>query len=255
MEDTDFDAIASDFEKEIYGSSKGYVRLQVLLEDLLSEIPQIEHGDLNVLDAGGGAGHMAIWMARSSNNVLLCDPSQEMLDKAEEAIHAANLQEAVTVRHSSIQNLDSSIGDFDVILCHAVLEWLGNPRDTLEHLAKFLNPHGYLSLMFYNNNAALMKRVFKGEFTTLIHDDEGDSSSRGPGVSPLAEKVVRGWLDKFGLRVRSKAGIRIFHDHLPIDARTGERIEDLLEVEKRLRKQEPFASLGQHIHLVCERTG
>ena len=70
---------------------------------------------------------------------------------------------------------------------------------------------------------------------------------------PLAEEIVRGWLDELGLRARSKAGIRIFHDHLPDAARDRERLDDLLEIEGALRRHEPFASLGQHIHLVCER--
>ena len=44
----------------------------------------------------------------------------------------------------------------------------------------------------------------------------------------------------------------MFHDHLPSSVRD-ENLEDLLSVEKELRTREPFASLGQHIHLVCER--
>ncbi len=62
-------------------------------------------------------------------------------------------------------------------------------------------------------------------------------------------------MGELGLRVRSKAGIRILHDHVPEDLRRPERIGELLEAEKRLRSQEPFASLGQHTHLVCERSG
>jgi len=66
---------------------------------------------------------------------------------------------------------------------------------------------------------------------------------------------VRGWLGGLGLGVRSKAGVRILHDHVPEDLRRPERIGELLEAEKRLRGREPFCSLGQHTHLVCERGG
>lgn len=54
--------------------------------------------------------------------------------------------------------------------------------------------------------------------------------------------------------MRSKAGIRVLHDHVPEELRRPERIEELLAAEKRLRGREPFASLGQHTHLVCERS-
>ncbi|CAN5584056.1 hypothetical protein BH24ACT22_BH24ACT22_15480 [soil metagenome] len=105
MKDTNFDGIASHFEEEIYGSSKGYIRLQVLVEDLLSEIPQIERGNLDVLDASGGAGQMAVRVAQLGNNIILCDPSREMLDMAEQATRTANVSRTITTINSSIQDL------------------------------------------------------------------------------------------------------------------------------------------------------
>ena len=69
--DINFDGIATSFEEEIYGSSKGHIRLHVLREDTLSEIPQIERGGLSILDARGGSGRMTLRMARLGNKVLL----------------------------------------------------------------------------------------------------------------------------------------------------------------------------------------
>ena len=254
--DADFDEIAGSFEEEIYGSSKGYVRLNVLWEDLSREVPEISQGGLSILDAGGGAGHMALAMAQSGNDVLLCDPSHEMLLRAEKVIGETSLPGTVTTLHSSIQDLKvSEHGEFDVITCHAVLEWLSDPRETLGHLARFLKHDGCLSLMFYNRNATLMKKVLEGEFSTVLREYEEGFSPRGwgQGATPLAEERVREWLDESGLKVCSKAGIRIFHDHVPDSAREPGYLDTLLTLEKGLRNEEPFASLGQHIHLVCER--
>jgi S-adenosylmethionine-dependent methyltransferase len=47
---------------------------------------------------------------------------------------------------------------FDVIICHAVLEWLADPQDALGRLSGLLKADGLLSLMFYNRNASLLKR-------------------------------------------------------------------------------------------------
>lgn len=255
--DTNFDGIAASFEGEIYGSSKGYVRERVLWEDLSDGVRRIAHGGLFVLDAGGGAGRMALRMARFGNRVVLCDPSREMLDRAEQAIREANLSGSVTTVHSPIQDLKSSTdGEFDVVMCHAVLEWLADPKVALSHLAGLLKSDGRMSLMFYNHNAALLKRVFGGEFAEAMRERREGYSPRGwgDGATPLAEETVREWLNEYGLAVESKAGIRIFHDHLPEDIRDQERLDGLLAVERELRKQEPFASLGQHIHLICERS-
>ena len=225
--DVDFDGKAEGFEEEIYGSSKGYIRLRVLWEDLLTEIPRISHGGLSILDAGGGSGHMAFRLAEQGNSVVLCDPSREMLAKAEEAVSEANLSDLVTIRHSSIQDLERA-GDFDVITCHAVLEWLADPETTLRHLVQLLRKDGLLSLMFYNQNAALLKRIFRGELAGVSVDLDGERQN--DGCTPLAEETVRAWLENFGMKVVSKSGIRMFHDHLPDLIRSRDRLDDLLEV-------------------------
>ncbi len=259
MRDTNFDGISASFERDIYASSKGYVRLGVLWEDLSSAIPEVARGGLSVLDAGGGAGHVALLMARSGNEVVLCDPSQEMLDKANESTSRADLSGSVTTVRSTIQDLRERIdGRFDLVVCHAVLEWLADPKAAVGHLSGFMEPRsGLLSLLFYNREAAFLKQVLKGEFAEALHGRRDGFAPRGwgRGCTPLAEDEVRGWLDELGLKMRSKAGIRIFHDHLPSGTLEDQQeLEDLLRVEKEMRGQEPFASLGQHLHLVCERT-
>ncbi|CAN5584047.1 hypothetical protein BH24ACT22_BH24ACT22_15470 [soil metagenome] len=111
------------------------------------------------------------------------------------------------------QALNDSIGEFDVVLCHAVLEWLANPGDTLRHLTKFLKPDGHLSLMFYNRNARLIKQIVRGNFMLELDEKDGIQSLRGSRANPLEDGLVQSWLEELGLEVRSKAGIRIFHDH------------------------------------------
>ena len=76
----------------------------------------------------------------------------------------------------------------------------------------------------------------------------------GEAVHDVSEDEVRAWLEGLGLKVRSKAGICIFHDYLPSGTLDDQQqLENLLKVEEEMRGQEPFASLGQH--LVCESGG
>jgi len=140
-----------------------------------------------------------------------------------------------------------------VVCCHAVLEWLADPGAALEHLAGFLKPGGRLSLMFYNHNAALLKRALEGDLSLALGEEDPHRRGWGEGATPLAEDDILAWLGDLGLRVSSKAGVRVLHDHVPEELRRPDRLGELLEAEKRLRGREPFASLGQHTHLVCER--
>jgi S-adenosylmethionine-dependent methyltransferase len=215
--DVSFDGMADAFEAEIYGSSKGEIRLGVLWEDMLANIPRLAAGGLRALDAGGGAGHVAVRLAGLGNEVVLCDPSREMLDRAQAAIEECKVCDRVSVVHAPIQQLGTLVdGSFDVIVCHAVLEWLANPHGTLGELTGLLEPDGELSLMFYNRNARLLKLILSGAFEEALDESRSPPQSRGSERSaiPLAEEAVTAWLADLGLGVRSKSAIRIFHDHL-----------------------------------------
>src|SRR2546426_2528522 len=148
--DVVFDGLADDFERDIYDSSKGYIRLNVLWHDLSEGLPRFQEGNWRILDAGGGMGQIALRLATLGHTIVLCDPSTEMLAKAESKLQAQELRDRVQLIESSIQQLPERVsGQFDVILCHAVLEWLAAPQDALLSLRPFLLPHGYLSLMYY----------------------------------------------------------------------------------------------------------
>ena len=250
--DTIFDGMAS-FLEDIYGTTKGDVRLHVLWQDLLTAIPALSAGGLRIIDVGAGIGEIANKVAELGHEVTLCDPSHEMLEKARTSIHEAGLSHTVRFVESAAQELqDKCVGQFDVVMCHAVLEWLADPKEGLSGLLSLLNPDGYLSLMFYNRNAAILKRVLRGEHIGALKESKADSENDQRPVS-LEPDVVQSWLIGSGLHVHSKAGIRIFHDHLPEQFRRPGELEELLQMETEFRKREPFASLAQHIHFVCRR--
>ena len=248
--DVDFDPLAQAFAKSIYGSSKGYIRLNILWRDLLSELPHLEEGGLDVLDVGGGMGQVAVKLAKLGNRITLCDPSEEMLTKAYRTVKRENLTETVTLVHAAVQDLsDYTDKTFDVITCHAVLEWLADPQETLGQMLSFLKPEGSLSLMFYNRNAFVLKRMLNGNLAA-VRDLE--TQEHAP-PSPLSAEDVTKWLKTLGWHVKSKTGVRIFHDHVPEAVRQSE-LDDLLELEQLYAKRDPFASLAQHVHLVCCRS-
>jgi S-adenosylmethionine-dependent methyltransferase len=251
--DVHFDTIACQFEQDVYGSSKGYIRWNVLWEDLISELPQLAQGNLTILDAGGGAGRMTLALAKYGNHVTLCEPSKEMLGKAQTLVASENLTENVSFVNKALQDFMPE-KSFDVILNHAILEWLAEPKKALEHLVKQLEPNGYLSLMFYNRNAALFKDILAGDFSLEALQEGSLRKGWNEESNPLFPETILAWLNEFGIQVKSKAGIRIFHDHISEEKRV-EKLEQLLVAEKTLRKREPFASLAQHVHFICQKQG
>lgn len=58
-------------------------------------------------------------------------------------------------------------GLFDLVMCHAVLEWVTSSDEVIGVLSAFVKPNGQLSLMFYNQNVAVFKTVLRGYFESL----------------------------------------------------------------------------------------
>ncbi len=192
------------------------------------------------------------------HSVVLCDVSEEMLAKAAIRAAEAGVTDAIDIRHLSIQGY-ANIADekFDLVLCHAVLEWLDDPKSAVRDLALLVKQGGQVSLMFYNRFASLLKRTLAGDFEAVLKDYQTGPIRRGwgEGATALDNEVVVSWLEEQDLEVNARAGIRIFHDHVVDKLGGPQRLTQLIELEKAVCRSEPFASLGQHTHLTCRWVG
>lgn len=115
---------------------------------------------------------------------------------------------------------------------------------------------GVLSLAFCNRNTSILKRMLRGEFAEALREPSGQVRAHGwgNGAMALAEREVREWVHEAGSTVYAKAGIRISTITYPFARRAADRLGDLLTVERQQRREEPFASLGQHVYLLCARS-
>lgn len=71
----------------------------------------------HVLDAGGGAGRYAVWLAERGHDVTLLDVSFGQLDVARRKVHEHEVQDRVTIEQGDIRNLPFTAETFDVVCC------------------------------------------------------------------------------------------------------------------------------------------
>ncbi len=94
-----------------------------------------------MLDAGGGEGQTAIKMAERGHQVILCDLSAQMIDRAKQAAEAKGVSDNMQFIHCAAQDVASHLETpVDLILFHAVLEWVADPRSVLQTLWSVLRP-------------------------------------------------------------------------------------------------------------------
>lgn len=252
--DQNFDDLSSRFRKNIYNTAKGQIRLNILWRDLLEQIPDIEAGGLSILDAGAGQGNFALQLAQKNHQLTLCDLSANMLQDAQELFSQHKLDKNVRFIHTPVQELSKHIDtQFDVVLFHAVLEWLAEPEDTLKQLLKFIKPGGYLSLMFYSRTGLIYQNLTHGNFDHILNNAlSGEGKSLTP-TNPQNPEDVYGWLNDLELNTLLKSGVRVFYDGISRERRKQINEEELFELEKRFSRIEPYCSLARYIHVVCRK--
>lgn len=95
----------------------------------------------------------------------------EMLNLAEQEIAKNGLLEQYRLVHCPVQEVGQFIEQpVDLILFHAVMEWLVDPISALSGLLEQIKPGGVISVMFYNYHGLLFKNLICGNLT---HIEEG----------------------------------------------------------------------------------
>ncbi len=254
MQDRNFDDIAEKFSQNIYGTTKGQIRQAILWQELDAILVTLPQRALRVLDAGGGEGQVACGLAARGHQVLLCDLSGEMLQRAREHAMEKGVSENMQFKQISAQQIGQYLDTpVDLVLFHAVLEWVVQPQEVLAALWDALAPGGVLSLMFYNVHGLILRNLTLGNFGYLQAGMRKRKKKTLSPDYPRDPEQVYGWLRQCGFTIERRAGIRVFHDYMRDKDKQIACFDDVLAMEKHYCRQEPFLSLGRYIHVTARK--
>ena len=264
--DRSFDAIADHFEKKVYGGLKGDIRLAVLRRDIFAYVDQMSQKlgrPLRILDVGAGLAQLAIELAAQGHTVVVNDISANMLAKAKVSAEQAQSTENISWYICPYQQLEEQLAaenveKFDLILCHALLEWLAEPVAVMDFFDKHLTENGALSLCFYNPASFDYRNLIMGNFNlldTLLHkdDNQADNKKSLTPNHPVAKQEVELWLQQHHYQTLTTSGLRVFHDYSPLKRGGHNDPEAVIRMELRYSQQEPYKWLGRYLHILASR--
>lgn len=242
-----FDGMAEKFARSLYNAPRGELRL-ALLDSLLPDM--LELSGQPTLDVGGGLGQQAAWLARRGHLVTLAEPSGDMLDHARQALAETSFAERVRCVQAPLQALVTAApGPWPLVVCHAVLEWMGDPCAALTALGRLVAPGGQLSLMVFNRDALRFANVIKGN-RQKARDDRLEGWGRGKRltpVSPLTHAQIERFAQAAGLEIEATAGIRIFQDYLREPVADADDQATLFALERQYCRTDPHWRLGRYL--------
>lgn len=254
LEDRNFDKLVDKFERKVYDTVKGEWRLKLLKEDLSAFANNNQpQRPLKVWDAGCGLAQMSQWLGQFGHDMTLCDLSHQMLIRAKHNFADHNLKAHFI--EGAAQEVAKQLDEFDLVLFHAVLEWLAQPKDTLEAVANKVKPGGHLSLLFYNRNSVVIRNALKGAWRLdmLLNNEYMGKGKKLTPPNPQIPEEVCAWLADWGFEIEVHTGIRIFHDFMTPEAVEQTNMDELEALEYRYCREPTYRNMARYIHVLAKR--
>lgn len=147
-------------------------------------------------------GQFSRWLLRRGSHfrVTLCDISATMLRLAEQMSSEEGLASRIAFEQVSAQD---ATGEYHLVLCHALLEWLQHPIRVLHAVAERVQTDGYLSVLFYNRPALVYRNLTSGRLAKIV---EGKQTGFGHSLTPyhsFTAEQIRDVLYPLGFEVTS----------------------------------------------------
>ncbi|MGP5514615.1 methyltransferase domain-containing protein [Psychrobacter alimentarius] len=263
--DRNFNAIADHFEKKVYGGLKGEIRLAVLRRDIFEYSAKMSEKlgrPLRILDVGAGLAQISIELATQGHSLVINDISANMLEKAKTS--AAQIDKALDITWyvCPYQDLEDKLNKdkisngakFDLILSHALLEWLAEPAMVMDFFDRQLANHGAISLCFYNPASFDYRNLIMGNFNLLDNTDyKADNKKSLTPNHPIAKEEVDTWLAAHHYQTILTSGLRVFHDYAPLKRGGHNHPDAVIRMELRYSQLEPYKWLGRYLHVMATR--
>ena len=206
---------------------------------------------LRILDFGSGYGlcanHYAQW-----HDVTAIEPDGEMIAQR---FHT----NMYTQIHGDVADLRQFTNEFDLVICHNVLEYVQDKEEIICALAGAVKPGGKLSIVKHNINGRVMARaVFDNDpamAMALLNDLASDQSTTFGDRFLYENQDLLGWADKLGLEIDGHYGIRAFFaltqnneiKHCP------KWYEKMMALEKRVGDVDAFRQVAFLNHFIFRK--
>ena len=202
-----------------------------------------------ILDFGSGTGVTANHFAEK-NTVIAIEPSKEVVkERWQEFSYEQLLGSTDKLKELPEEN-------FDIILCHNVLEYALDREEILKEFARILKPEGFISLVKHNRPGRVIQMVvLLNDFEhahSLLDGNDGTTSKFG-AIHYYEDADIETWCKE--LSITKTLAMRTFWDlqqnqeiHKDPDWQ-----EKILKIEQRVADLEEYKQIAFFHHLTIQK--
>jgi SAM-dependent methyltransferase len=250
------DDVVADRFLEHYRTIRGVVRTNIVRRHLSTAL-HLENGNaLAVLDVGCGDGRDAVWLGELGHEVWAWDTSPKMLERAQENIRNAGVEDTVHLSRKGVRDLEEGppSRQFDLVLSHGVLMYFDEPSSFLRAHMNVVRDGGWLSLLTKNAIIQPFRAVKEGnldEAIRLLDDTQGFGhlglQTKSHSIQEIADVSAEN-----GALVMSVAGVRIFSDRDAWDPDVADP-DQIVELEWKAAKDIRYREAGALLHFILQK--
>ena len=216
---------------------------------------------LRVLDVGGGSGMFAVPLAQLGHEVTVVDPSADALATLRRRAETAGVAQRVRgvqgdgdLLHEVLPADGEGGAEYDLALCHSVLEVVDDPAVTLREIAGALRSGGQVSIATANRAGAVLARALSGhprEARALLEDHDPTPGRDRPARRRFDPAGLLTLVEAAGLEAGPWRGVSVVADLL--DAASGADPEAVRALELALADASPYRDVATGLHVLATR--
>lgn len=217
-----------------------------LAKQLIWDQLSFVHG-FNILDFGSGSGSTAAHFSQD-NQVVAIEPCPDNV-----LILTGHFKQFIG---SSELLTTFPQASFDCILCHNVLEYIVDQKETVQALSSLLKPGGYLSIVKHHRPGRVMQMaVLLNHFEhakALLAGQNGKTEKYGE-IHYYEDEQLLAWCTDCHLK--EQYGLRTFFDlqqNQDIQTDPNWR-KQMLELEKMVSQMDPYYQIAFFHHLILQK--
>jgi S-adenosylmethionine-dependent methyltransferase len=223
-----------------------------------SQIDQhIKQEKQRMLDIGCGFGLTSIRFSEQGHEVTGIDITPDMIDAAEQKAKKKQLDTTFTI--GKVEDMERMFkkNDYDWLLCHNILGYVNEPKETIGKLAGLLKQDGYLSLISHNPAAKVMKAAIVEHNFRKAKEEIGQEREYntliGAYVNQYPADTYLDWMNGADLKLAGHYGIRCVYDYITKQGNQPEEYQDMLSLELELGSLSPYRDIAFFTHLIVQK--